>query len=724
MSATNAVSSVATSFTPGIVPGADAVGANAGEGALPKPLDHAFGKIINQSSATAGSKSEVAAIGNDAVQAHCRAFFPIKQGELDQTKTKIQQEIDDPSTPPDLKAGLQNLKSVMDGDSPTFNNEQMGTISTLQRHRDAFPIKMNEIQKKIDDPKTPPDLKAALEHVRDDPTLAIALDATNRGGGLSNSDGVLSDRDLDRLGELPAMKAFNESQAKNYVQNYIPSDADPSVKGARAMTANDAAREFYLYSDNLPGRLNREALKDIVDGQAKCKKCPPQVMAAAQFYRDHPAEWDKLTADGGLGKADSHGSVSRSHMLDNISKSVYLNANEKETLETLDKNRDVFFATGLTRDSLKKIVDDPNSKAPVKKAAEQLLADPLLFGMLDNGKKGHSTSLTKSADDGKIGEADLDAFMAHLTTKDKTQPELPPIHAAKTPAEKSALADMQAGQVDDPELKKEKGGGLLHFLRSAISPFLKIASTIEHALSIALSVLAKIPIIGIIAAPLSMAAEGMAGGMDILNAGIKGEDMKKAAIMAGVGIAGALVGLVVVGGGAMLAKTLASGIEKTVVGATTKGVEKGAERGATGGATAAAKDGSTTAAGSVAKKEGADQAEQQAAHEAKNEWKGDLKDTATETVTDVAVTRATNGGGGTPPMAVIQQPMSDAGFAAAEAERSLSQGELARLRAEASKLDKNGQGSQAVAAKNRAVAAEASQGWVVPDAAGTSAAAA
>lgn len=612
--------------------GAGASDGSTALGALPGHLDKSFRAMVTHTGKPMSAPVSMAPIGNQAVQAHCMELLANKNLKNDQdvqnVKAAIQGEINNLSTPPDLKAGLQNLLMTLNGlkqgEHYPFNNEEMATISVLQRHRGEFPIKLDQLQAKIDDPNTPPDMKVALEQVRDDPSLTIALDATNQGGGTSNLDGCLSDRDLDRLGESPAMQHFNEVQAHDFTLNYTPSD-DPSAKGVRVMTANDAFREFYLYSDNLPGDLDRKRLKDIVDGQAEGRKAPPQVLAAAQYFREHPAAWDRLTADNN-GKPDAHGGTSRSHMLDNIAKLVYLNSGEKETLNTLDKNRGVFFSSTMTRDTLKTLVNSPDTKPDIKKAAQKLLDDPLLFGMLDNGQSGHSSNLIKTADDGKISPADLDACMAHLTTKDKKQPPLPPIHQVSTRAEKNASAAMQAGQVDHPDIKQEKGGGLIHFLRAVISPVLKIAAGIEHAVSIALSVLAKIPIIGEIAAPLSIAAEAMAGGMNVLNAAIKGEDIKKAAMMAGVGIAGALVGLVVVGSGAALAKGLSAGIEKIAVNATAKGAEKAAERGATGGATASVKNGATGSTGTVAKKEGFDQSKQEASANLKDEARNVVSD--------------------------------------------------------------------------------------------------
>ena len=685
-------------------------------GTLPAELNASFGAMVNQSGKSGPAKGAVAPIGDAEVLAHINALnTPDRRSNIVETKATIQQQIDDPKTPPDLKVGLQNFLSVFDGNNPTFSDQEMGVISALQRHRGEFPIKVHELQKRIDDPKTPPDLKAALMQVKDDPTLRIALDAKNQGGGVEHADGCLSDRDLDRLGELPAMKAFNEAQAKVFVSNYIPSDAPPSMHDAREMTENDAAREFYLYSDNLPGRMNTGTLQKIVEGEAGCKKCPPQVIAAAQYFRDHPAAWEKVTG----GDSNKFLGCSRSDLLDNISKSVYLDPDETATLDTLDKNKDIFFSSVMTRDSLKAIVDNPDSKPDVKNAAQKLIDDPLLFGMLDNGKKGHSSNLIKTADDGKISKDDLSAFMEHLTTKGKKPPPLPPTHKATTADEKGALAAMQAGQVDDPEIKKEKGGGLIHFLRSVITPFLKIGEMLEHAISLAMSVLTKIPIIGEIAGAISIAAEAIAGGFHMATAAINGADLKKAAIAVGAGIAGALVGLVVTGAGPAIARGITAGVEhvamaasskagalvggrgaaKAATSAGTEGATATAERGAAKAATSAGDESATTTAGSVAKTEGGDQAKREAKQKARSERKDELKDEVTDNAVNTSVDNSNSSisnGSGQVPLMGMQGASYDSIIADAGAEAS-------RLKAHAAAA----QNGKSLTAKSDAAKAQA-----------------
>ena len=494
----------------------------------------------------------------------------------------IDKELANPDTPPEVKAALTQLKAVINGERPTLTDSQLEALSILQRHREDCGCKNSELQAKIDDPKTPPDLKQALVQMRDDPALNILVDNGKNGGGANKADGKWGGKDINGLSELPQLKAYNEKKAASYTKNYIPSDADPSVTEGRDMTENDALREMYLYSDYLPKKLSKESLQQIVDGDSGMKKCPPQVIAAAKFMLDHPASWSKATEDGNnVPSAD--GSIKRSAFLDNVGRDIALNADELETLKTLDENRDVFFKGAMTRKGLQKLIDDPATTPANKKAAQKLLDDPLLFGLLDNAKHGHSSNWRKSADDGKIGAGDIDAFMAHSTTKGKEPPPLPKTHPATTPEALAATSDMAAGEVDDPAMKKKKGGGLSNFFHSLGNILLKVGALALHIVSGVLSVLGKIPIIGELAIPLTMATEAAAGSLDVARVALNGGDVKHALKMMGLGVAGAGIAAVALPG---MGAAVMKGAEKAAETVGLKAVEAAAEKGA---ATAAAK---------------------------------------------------------------------------------------------------------------------------------------
>ncbi|WCM24399.1 hypothetical protein NDK50_26670 [Paraburkholderia bryophila] len=445
-----------------------------------------------------------------------------------------------------------------------LTDDQIATLAVLDRHQGSIKGSMADLQKQIDDPNTPPDLKQALQNLQNDPDLQSKLDAATNG----KHDGKFAPHDVTALvAKNPAVQAYNEQQADGFEQNYIPSDnTDPNAQ-PREIDANDAMREFYRYSDNLPKNMSPQDLQNIVDGTEGAGKMPPQVIAAAKYFIDNPSAWQTI--------AGSSGKVSRGHMEDAISSHVSLNDDENATISTMQANQSTFFGGGnLTRDKLSQIAADPKNSPAVQAAAKQLLGDPMLFGMLDNGKHGNSGSFLHGADDGKISGGDFSAWVKNSQTLGKPAPPTPPTHTPTAPADIAATQAMEAGEADQPDQKKEKGGGLQKFLQG----LLHVLSKIADVFSTVLSALAKIPGIGEIFAGASIAMEGVSGQLEVGAVAVGGgskADIENAEKDAAIGLAGAAIGTVTVPG---------------MGGAIMKGAEKGIE---TGVETAAEKAGSS-----------------------------------------------------------------------------------------------------------------------------------
>jgi type III secretion translocon protein HrpF len=478
-------------------------------------------------------------------------------------------------------------KFVANDTSTPLTDDEMSTLSVLDRHADAIAGKDSDIQSKIDDPKTPSDLKAALQQLQKDPSLMDMLDAGKNG----KVDGKIGSDDISRLtAKRPEMVAYNQQQAATYVDNYIPSDdTDPDAK-PREMDANDAMRELYRYSDNLPKNISKQSLQDIVDGTGSEGKAPAQLKAAAQYMLSNPSAWTTV--------AGASGSLSRGHMEDAISKNITLDQNENTTMQTLTDNESTFFGSGnLTRDKLTSIANDPNSSDAVKTAAQQLLNDPMLFGMLDNGKHGSSGNLIYAADDGKIGKGDFEAFKSKLTTAGQVA-STPATHEPTSAADTAAAQAMEAGTEDQPDQKKSKGGGLIKFFEGVLHVFSKILDVV----STVLGALAKIPGIGEIFAGASVATKLVSGQANVAADAIGGaskSEIAKDEEQAAEGVGEAAIGALTVPG---------------VGGALMKGAEEGAEAGATAskgaikdgiqdGVKDAAKDNITDAASSQAQQQ-------------------------------------------------------------------------------------------------------------------------
>ena len=455
----------------------------------------------------------------------------------------------------DGKASINDFSKYVANDTSTpLTDDEMQTLSVLDRHADAIAGKDSDIQSKIDDPNTPSDLKTALQALQKDPSLMDMLDAGKNG----KVDGKIGKDDISHLtSKRPEMVAYNQQLAQTYVDNYIPSDDTDSDAKPRTMDANDAMRELYRYSDYLPKNVSKQDLQNIVDGTGGEGKAPAQLKAAAQYMLSNPSAWTTV--------AGSSGSLSRGHMEDAISKNITLDQNENTTMQTISDNESTFFGGGnLTRDKLKSIAADSNNSDAVKTAAQQLLNDPMLFGMLDNGKHGSSGNLIYAADDGKIGKGDFDAFKSKLKSAGQVA-ETPATHEPTSASDEAAAAAMEAGTEDQPEQKKSKGGGLIKFFQGILHVFSKILDVV----STVLGALAKIPGIGEIFAGASVATKFVSGQANVVADAVGGADKAQIAKdeeQAAIGVGEAALGAVTVPG---------------VGGALMKGAEEGAEAGVT-----------------------------------------------------------------------------------------------------------------------------------------------
>ena len=97
---------------------------------------------------------------------------------------------------------LRSVIGAMQGDAqqavpPVQHEARLDAISTLERHEDAFGkkgVNREDMERMVNDPKTPPDLKQALETVLSDPGLMDLLDRAAAKGG--SSDGKFKAADI------------------------------------------------------------------------------------------------------------------------------------------------------------------------------------------------------------------------------------------------------------------------------------------------------------------------------------------------------------------------------------------------------------------------------------------------------------------------------------------------------------------------------------------------
>lgn len=507
----------------------------------------------------------------------------------------LQNRANDPNTPADLREALQGLSQdwtlfssigsqgdgkcggrissndlmdfsnshsqVLTWNGGSLNNEQLAVVAVLDRHKDKCPISWDTIRDQANDTNNPPDLRAALQKLADDPALFYAIGSQGDG----KCGGKITGKDLSGFSDNHAqVKEFNEKQAESYLQNYIPSDATGN-QDASIMTESDALREMYRYSDYLPKKLNEETFKHIVDGTENVNKCPPQLIAAAQYFLKHRDQWSQLN-----NTADANPTMSKADLLQTASSTMHLTKNELKTASTINNNLDAFFGKGdLTRDKLASMASDNSLSSEVRSAAKQLLQDPLLFGLFNNANSGYKTKhgffcfKGPTVDSGVIGKDDFKKFFDNMSDANKTS-EKRITHKIKNADEQNAVTDMAMGIDDQPDIKsvKKSGGFLMH----AMDKILNIASKVLDIGSQIIGALGFIPGLGEIADALSLVAEAESKACKILATIIEGGNIGKAFLEAGIDMAGAALGCI---GGPEMRMAMCDGLaakllEKTV----------------------------------------------------------------------------------------------------------------------------------------------------------------
>ncbi len=444
-------------------------------------------------------------------------------------------------------------QSTVTWNGGTLSQSEVQIVSVLDRHKDQCPISWDGLQDKINDPATPPDLKAALQGLAQDQRLFTAIGSQGDG----RCGGKIKAKDLDAFtAEHAQVSAFNEQQAKSFEQNYIPSDGNANGQPS-VMSESDALRELYKYSDNLTKNLGKDEFQQIVDGDAKTGKTPPQVIAAAQYFLDHQDAWNRLTGGGEVKKAD---------FLQAASSSMSLTQTELNTLKTMNGNQAAFFGDGdLTRDKLSSMANDKQLDPNVRQAAKNLLQDPVLFSLMNNAITGYKTHHGffdfgggHTVDSGNIAGRDFQKFYGNLSQGNQTV-QKPQTHTPKTDADKNAVACMLMGTADQPEIKSPKHNG--GFLMHAIDTALKVEGKLLDWASMAVGALSFIPGIGELADAASTALEAESQGCNVLHAMVSGGNVKKALEEAGLNLAAAAIGNI---GGPEVRLAMKEGITKIV----------------------------------------------------------------------------------------------------------------------------------------------------------------
>jgi type III secretion translocon protein HrpF len=387
---------------------------------------------------------------------------------------------------------------------PAQVDQKMEILSVLSRNQDKLPdsLEYGQLDELAQDKSLPQELRDAYTALKNDKKLFAMLDDPNAHVGGSAepgaADGFVSKGDLDKELDQKDFTEYSRMKSDLFMENYVPSDAAPG-EGPRQMTASDAYRELYIYSDSLPDGVDQAALQAIVDG--KCdEKCPAQLQAAAQYFLKHPEEFAEMAPQGSVTNGE----------LQNIAVDrLQFTEQELSAVETLGQNKDLFIAQGdLSRERLAEMAKDKSLAPEIREAAKTLGESDVLFGMLDNAKNGHVASDGRGlrgrganvTNDNKVIGDDINAFLDGLTETNKTAR---PTGGAG--ADSSHLTDemqamlsqnMMAGMLDDPNAKEKRGGGRLErFLDRLGGALDKIKQGLDY--------LSAIPGIGVIFAGAS-----------------------------------------------------------------------------------------------------------------------------------------------------------------------------------------------------------------------------
>ncbi|MBP2449504.1 HrpF/NolX family T3SS translocon protein [Rhizobium leguminosarum] len=414
----------------------------------------------------------------------------------------------------------------------TLTETELQIVAVLNRHKDQCPLSWQSLADKANDPSTPPDLKVAIEGLQQDPELFYAIGSQGDG----RCGGKITAKDLSGFSEHHSQVGeFQGRQAQSYEQNYIPSDGTGNGQ-PQVMAVSDAMRELYRYSDYLPKNLSLADFKQIVEGDAKTGKCPPQVIAAAQYFLNHPDAWRQLYG-GAIDK------VHKEDFLQVASSAMSLTKPELAALDTINKNQSAFFGSGdLTREKLASMADDKGLNASVRKAASQLLSDPLAFGLLNNTITGYKTHHGffdfgggHTVDSGNISNNDFRHFYNNMSAANSTVQNTK-THVPKTPAEQDAVADMMMGVADQPNIKsaQKNGGAFMH----AADSLLKVGSEVLDWAATAVGLLSFVPVLGELADVVSMGLETESQAANLLHTATSGGNMKLALAEAGINLGG------------------------------------------------------------------------------------------------------------------------------------------------------------------------------------------
>jgi len=236
--------------------------------------------------------STVPHMGAEGVLAKARELMPDRKSELGAASVmaRVTQMVSiaaDEKAPPDLRSFMMQSIQVLGGQhNVQLDSYQKKDLDVLKQHPEAFPLNTKNLQSKIDDPSTPPDLKAALNRIKQDPNMRILLDTgAVRGGGIKEADDKIVFGDVNGLLKTQELIALAAQQPKSIK----PAKTDSKVE--TEPTADGPAAILRKYKSETGNHIKPDGTLDL-PGIRGDYSASPEVREAARNI-DHTAADDE-----------------------------------------------------------------------------------------------------------------------------------------------------------------------------------------------------------------------------------------------------------------------------------------------------------------------------------------------------------------------------------------------------------------------------------------------
>lgn len=248
-------------------------------------------------------------------------------------------------------------------------------------------------------PGAPPDLKAAVQFLLDNPAI---FDAVDTAAGVGDRDGIIGMRDLDATIQNNSGDATRPEPQPEPVPEPTP-DPQPEpqrppmtvARAAAILQANFDIMDTAAGRGGADGRIGKPDLEAIVGGRAP--NAPPELREACEFLLANPALFNAIDVadgrgdvDGIIGRNDLHEAVQNFSQFDNqttapqtmtLGQAAVILKRYFDLVDTASGvgGRDGIIGMG----DLQAIANSPGAPPDLKAAAQFLVGNPAMFQAVD-----------------------------------------------------------------------------------------------------------------------------------------------------------------------------------------------------------------------------------------------------------------------------------------------------------------------------------------------------